>query len=469
MRKQTEVASAPMKTRLRRLAAAALVVVAASIHAGPRADAGGPRRVVMVSVDGLMPDYYRRADELGLKVPTLRRLMSDGAWASGVEGVLPSVTYPSHTTLITGVLPRVHGIPGNRIFDPLDRSNGAWHWFASDVRVPTLVSAARARWLTTASVSWPVSVGIGTDWNLPEFWRPNSRHEFDVKLYKAVSTPGLVDDVEISRGRAVSWPLVEADRVDAALFILSVHRPHLMLLHITDTDAAQHDHGPMSREALAAVEAADANLGRLLAAAEKTGGDTLFAVVSDHGFLPVTRTLRPNVLLREAGLITVDARGKPTDWRASFDANGGSAALRLKDPGDNDALARARALFEPRLAEAASGIQRILGPAEIAAAGGDPTGEFVLDAREGFYFTGALDGEWSSASTSRGYHGYAPDRKEMNASFLVTGPGLSKEGDLGVIRMTAIAPTLARYLGISLGPEADTPLPLFVESAIAPR
>jgi predicted AlkP superfamily pyrophosphatase or phosphodiesterase len=445
-------------------ALAAILVAAAFLPAGPQANAGGPRRVVMVSVDGLMPDYYRRADALGLKVPTLRRLMREGAWASGVIGVLPTVTYPSHTTLITGVLPRVHGIAGNRIFDPLDRSNGAWHWFASDVRVPSLVSAARARWLTTASVSWPVSVGIGSDWNMPEFWRPNSRHEFDLKLYKALSTPGLVEDVERSRGRAASWPLVEADRVDAALFILGVHRPHLMLLHITDTDAAQHDHGPRSPQALAAVEAADANLARLLAAAGKGGDDTLFAVVSDHGFLPVTRTLRPNVLLLQAGLITVDAIGKPTDWRASFDANGGSAALRLKDPGDQDARTRARALFEPRLADPDSGIQRILEPAEIAARGGDASGEFVLDAREGFYFTGSLDGEWSSPSTSRGYHGYGPDREEMHASFLVAGPGLSKKGDLGLIKMTAIAPTLARYLGVTLGTEADAPLPLFVDS-----
>ena len=146
-----------------RFSGVALGVVAASLLASPPSGAGGPRRVVMVSVDGLMPDYYRRADALGLKVPTLRRLMREGAWASGVVGVLPSVTYPSHTTLITGVPPRVHGIAGNRIFDPLERSNGAWHWFASDVRVPSLVSAARARWLTTASVSWPVSVGIGSD------------------------------------------------------------------------------------------------------------------------------------------------------------------------------------------------------------------------------------------------------------------------------------------------------------------
>jgi predicted AlkP superfamily pyrophosphatase or phosphodiesterase len=465
-----EVAFAPMSPCLRVAAAAALFALLDAAAPPARGlHAAGPRRVVMVSVDGLMPDCYRKPDALGLKVPTLRRMVREGAWATGVVGVLPTVTYPSHTTLITGVLPRVHGITGNRIFDPLEESNDAWFWFASDVRVPTLVSAARARWLTTGAVSWPVSVGLDADWNMPEFWRPNSRHAIDVKLLKAVSTPGLVDDVENSRGRRVSWPLVEADRMDTALFVLGVHRPHLLLVHITDTDHEQHDHGPMSPEALAAVEQADANLGRLLAVVDKAGDDTLFVVVSDHGFLPVARMLRPNVLLREAGLMTVDAAGKPIDWRASFDANGGSAALRLKDRRDEDALARARALFMARLADPDSGIERILGPAEIASRGGDAGADLVLDARKGFYFTSALDGEYLTPSTSRGHHGFAPDRPEMNASFLAMGPGLAKKGDIGLVRMTAIAPTLARYLGVSLGPEADAPLPLFKDAPAAGR
>jgi hypothetical protein len=57
----------------------------------------------------------------------------------------------------------------------------------------------------------------------------------------------------------------------------------------------------------------------------------------------------------------------------------------------------------------------------------------------------------------------------MQASFLVLAPGLSRRGDLGVIRMTEIAPTLARYLGVSLGPEADAALPLFAEAPVLAR
>src|SRR5215470_2238165 len=218
---------------LRRIAALLVTVFLPSLLSAET------RRLVVLSIDGMMPASYTKADELGLRIPNLRRLMKEGAYASGVTGVLPTVTYPSHTTLLTGVTPRVHGIVGNRIVDPLDRARGAWYWFAEDIRVATRVSAASARHLTSGSVFWPVSIGIGTDWDLPEFWRPDSDSPFDIRLLKAMTTPGLLEDVGVHRGRPVGFPLVEQDRVDTALFILDVHRPHLMLIHLIDVDAAE--------------------------------------------------------------------------------------------------------------------------------------------------------------------------------------------------------------------------------------
>src|SRR5262245_21898718 len=230
-----------------------------------------PRHAVMVSIDGLMPAYYREADALGLAIPNLRRLMAEGAYARGVVGVLPSVTYPSHTTLITGVPPRLHGIAANTFFDPEGISDEAWNWYARAVRVPTLASAARARGLTVGAVSWPVSIGLPADWNVPEFWRPRSHHASDLELLAALSTPGLLDAVAAARGVPLASPLSEADRVDVAIHILETHRPALLLLHLFEVDHQQHEHGPRSPEALAAVEESDAALGRLLAAVERAG------------------------------------------------------------------------------------------------------------------------------------------------------------------------------------------------------
>lgn len=432
--------------------------------AATAAPADERRFAVVVSIDGLMPDYYQRADELGLDVPNLRRLMAEGVHAR-VVGVLPSVTYPSHTTLITGVPPRVHGIFDNRILDPAGVSNGAWHWYARQIRATTLVGAAGARGLTSGAVSWPVSVGLGADYNLPEYWRSGSSHAHDVELLRALSTPGLVDSFERTRGRALDYPPSDADRVDVALHILSAHLPDLLLLHIFELDYSQHDHGPMGPEAFSALEAGDAELGRILGRLEELGvaDRTLFAVVSDHGFLPTHTELKPNVLLRGAGLLEVDQEGTVVDWQAYFHAANGSALLFVSDEAPAGTVERVAGLLRPRLETPDGGVREILDAARIAELGGFAEVRLALDARSGFKFNGSAVGEWSQPAGGKATHGHAPDRAELHAALVLTAPGLGRRGDLGVVPMTSIAPTVARYLGLTLAPEAGEPLAIFAE------
>ena len=446
----------PMGGPMNRTKAAFLAAVLTAL---PALGAEPAQRVVMISVDGLMPDYYQKADALGLRIPNLRRLMREGAWAR-VRGVLPSVTYPSHTTLITGVPPRVHGIGSNTYFDPEERSSGAWHWYAAEVQVPTLVSAARARGLATGAVSWPVSVGRFADWNVPEFFRGSSTHRSDLRLVDALSTPGLVSAAEAERGRPFAWPFTDAERTDLAVHVLKHHKPRLMLLHIFDVDHEEHEHGPMTPEAKRAVEESDANIGRVLAAIDAAGvaAETLVAIVSDHGFLPVAGSIRPNTMLREAGLLQVDEKGKITAWQAAFQSSGGTAALRVNEGAPRGTVERVRALLEPRLADPASGLREVLDTDAVRAIGGEDAA-LVLNAREGFVFQNAAAGEWLGETTSRGTHGHVPNRDELHASLILAGAGNARRGDLGVVRMTQIGPTLARALGLELSPQADQPLP----------
>jgi len=187
--------------------------------------------------------------------------------------------------------------------------------------------------------------------------------------------------------------------------------------------------------------------------------ETLLCVVSDHGFLPVTTELRPNVLLRDAGLIETDGKTVKS-WRAYFHANGGSSALHINGSADPALTTKVRALFEPKLKEKDSGLQEILGEARISALGGNAESPLFLDAKEGFMFGDDVEGTWSSPAKSRGTHGHAPDRQALRSSLLLVGPGV-KLGDVGIVKMTTIAPTLARFLGVTLAPEADAPLPIF--------
>jgi len=108
--------------------------------------------LVLISIDGLRPDYVTSADAHGARIPNLRGFLRDGTYADGVQGVLPTVTYPSHTTLVTGVWPARHGIWNNVVFDPLRKNDEGWYWYAEDIRVPTLWDAAAHAGLTTASI-----------------------------------------------------------------------------------------------------------------------------------------------------------------------------------------------------------------------------------------------------------------------------------------------------------------------------
>ena len=102
------------------------ILFALGAHAAP---------VLMISIDGLKPEYITQADAHGMKIPYLRTLLVNGTYADGVVGIWPTVTYPSHTTLITGVWPAEHGIYNNHEFDPFQRyfetrGTGMLHRFA---------------------------------------------------------------------------------------------------------------------------------------------------------------------------------------------------------------------------------------------------------------------------------------------------------------------------------------------------
>jgi predicted AlkP superfamily pyrophosphatase or phosphodiesterase len=420
------------------------------------ATAKGPGRtpLVVISIDGLRPDYVLEADRYGLRIPELHRLLSEGAHASSVRGVLPTVTYPSHTTLVTGVAPAVHGILANAPFDPQEKNREGWYWYAEDIKVKTLWDAAADAGLVTANVDWPVTVGARITWNIAQIWRANTPD--DAKLSRALSTPGLLAEVERALGpwaAGQAWN-VDGDRQRAHFdrYILENKKPDLHLAYLTSLDEDEHDHGPGSPQALATLEAIDGFVGEIRAAAEKrAGGRVYIAVVSDHGFVRTERELELNEALRDAGLLWLDARGRVTSWRACVWNSGGSAAIMLKDPKDEDTRRQVAAILERLAADPANGIERILTGAEARAAGGFPDAAFVVGVRSDRRIGGKLEEPVLDPSILyHGDHGFLPDNKDMDATFLVVGPGIPAGRDLGRIDMRDVAPTLAGLLRLTL-------------------
>ena len=412
--------------------------------------------VLLISIDGLRPGDVLEAEKRGLSIPNLRRFVKEGAYASDVTGVLPTLTYPSHTTLITGVSPARHGIVANNSFDPMQTNQGGWYWYAQDIKVPTLWEAASKAGLSTGNVHWPVSVAAkGVTWNLPQIWRTG--HADDAKLLDALATPGLKAELEKAASEPYAMGIDESlagdeNRGRFAAALIATHKPDFLTVYLTALDHEQHQKGPGTPEAKAVLDKIDTIVGRLVAAEQKAHPDAVIALVSDHGFEATHSALNLFRPFIDEGLITLDAEGKIASWQAMPWISGGSAAIMLAKPEDQALAGRVKALLDRLAADPANGIARIADREAIAQMGGNPQARFYVDLKPGFVtdiFRGAAASITGPAPV-KGMHGYFPGPASLQSTFMLMGGGIPAGKPLGRIDMRAIAPTLADILGVTL-------------------
>lgn len=430
----------------------------------------GAEPVLLISIDGLHPDYVIDADRHGLDTPTLRAFVKRGAYATGVIGVVPTVTYPSHTTMVTGVPSAAHGIASNTPFDPLQTNREGWYWYAEDIAVPTLWDVVKSAGGISAAVNWPVTVGEQSiDLLIPEMWWAQNGE--DLKLIRALSRPaGFLKEIEGRLGPFVDGytDTLESDRVRTrfALDVLDRHALDFMAVHLIALDGSQHRDGPFVGSAFATLEALDGMIGELIAAARSNDPSTVVAIVSDHGFIATHTAVNLRERFVAAGLIELDDTqregGSPRvrDWQAQAWPGAGAAAIVLRDRTDEALRARVAQLLDELQAEPGNGIARVLRGTALASTESFPGADFLVEFAPGFYFGSALQGELLTRAASRGTHGYLPERPEMHAAFFIEGEGIASARKLGVVRMVEIAPTLAEILGVELPSSSAPALPV---------
>ena len=419
--------------------------------------------VVLVTLDGF-PAYLFRDPSLPL--PTLRRLAAEGVVADAMTIVNPAITWPNHTTLVTGVYPQKHGV----LYNGLVTRQGAgkptkiepWADKTKLVRVPTVYDAAFKAGLTTAEVDWVAITKPGTiTWSFAEIADPAA------VLPREMIAAGVATAAEIqaAAGQAPAKKKLTAAVRDelwtrAASFVFTKHQPNLLMFHPLNTDGTHHRYGPGSPEGRAALTLADQLVSQLLAAIDASGlrAQTTIIVTTDHGFKKVDRYIYPNVALKKAGLLrTAGATIAQCDAYAG--AQGGIAFVYITDP------AR-RAELLPKLKEIfaqTEGVDRVL-DAETEAHGlGMPTpaeneamGELILYPKAGYAFTGSAVGDIVSglAVNYGGTHGYPASDPELDGIFIAQGAGIRRSVKLDRVSNLDVAPTIAHLLGIAL-PTAD--------------
>ena len=444
-----------------------LVLLAAiAAHALGQTPAAGPRGLLLISIDGLRPDYVLEAEKHGMKLPHLTALARDGASATGVRGVLPTATYPSHTTIITGRAPARHGIVANHPFGHTVKDLDVWYYYAEDIRVPTLWDAAAAGGYVTGSVSWPVTVGATSiRWNIPEY--ALTRTPEDVKITRGASTPGLMAQLEKKAGPYLTEvsDAVKRDWARTRYAVEMIRQKHtrFVTVHLAATDNQQHRHGPFSAQLKSALEEIDRMVGEMRDAIRAEDPRAAVCIVSDHGFAPVTKVLWLDAEFVRAGLITLkDAKENTVekagvaDWIARPWHAGGSAAIILKEPKSAEARAKVKALLDRLVAVPENGIAAVLDEAQIRELGGDPMATFWVTMRAGFSVSPTLQPSIVSVVSARGAHGHAPTLPEVAATFILAGEGIAAGRNLGSVDMRSIAPTLAQVMGVPF-PTAEVP------------
>ena len=128
------------------------------------------KKLVILSIDGF-PGYYLTSDSKFKNfTPNLNKLITKSNFSNKVNSTYPTLTYPAHTSMLTGTDPIEHGIIYNSPVDPFRKYQGGWMWYDEDIKVKTILDFAKEKGMKTASLYWPVTVGADIDYNLPQYW-----------------------------------------------------------------------------------------------------------------------------------------------------------------------------------------------------------------------------------------------------------------------------------------------------------
>jgi predicted AlkP superfamily pyrophosphatase or phosphodiesterase len=250
------------------------------------------RMVIVISLDGFAAYAL---DDPKLPIPALRRLMRNGASAR-MATINPTVTWPNHTTMVTGVRADEHGLLANGTIS----QTGTWPPVKVEpmiekekmVHVPTVYDSAYKAGLTTAQVDWvaihkaPTITWAFSEWTSAE--GPVEREMIGKGVIAASDIEGFEKANILFRDQI--W-------TRAAVHLIREHKPNLLLFHLLSLDSVHHEYGPKTLAGTAAIAFLDSSVELVVEAVRAAGMNerTTFIVVSDHGFKRYSRLIRPAV------------------------------------------------------------------------------------------------------------------------------------------------------------------------------
>ncbi|SUZ91951.1 uncharacterized protein METZ01_LOCUS44805 [marine metagenome] len=424
---------------------------------GNKGDWDDPR-VILISIDGFRGDLFKEP-EFPKQFPNLHRLATSGTYCNNVSSVFPSLTYPAHTSMITGEIPIKHGIINNNTFHPeinfLD-----WYWYQDSVYVESIIDKIKEKELVSLGISWPVTVGAPITWGLPEIKSTTDtistvalvmKHDMPDHFIESAQLRGIINPKASTEGYSRDI-LLHKIFMDA----FRRKRPHLSLYHMLQTDFAQHDHGKNSTEALDAFAFMDSLIGNIITFLDKEdlwSSTTLF-ITGDHGFRDVKKQLNVNRLFADQGWLEIVDKNTIKNWQVACLSTGGSAFVRIKDR-DNRAFKKKVRLLLAKQSEFETLEKRHMNGQLLTSEETD----FLLLANKNYAFSKSLDQPYMNNKPG-GTHGGDPEQNYLKTGFIAYGRKIRPGTRLENMNITQIAPAVSDLLNLRLSCSAKTPAEL---------
>ena len=418
-------------------------------------------RLFVVSIDALV---YEDLDHFK-HLPCFSKFWNEGSRVNRIRTIYPSLTYPAHTSILTGVSTGRHTVINNEPFLP-GKSPRPWFWFHDRVAVKDIHDVAKEAGLTTCSLFWPVTGNHrSVDYLIDEYW-PQFKGDTLESAYKRAGCSDELYDAVVrgreDRFRAFESSITDYASTEIACDIIRKYKPDFMTLHLTLVDSTRHDWGVFNDKVEAAAAKTEDFISMIFSACTDAGifDETNFVITSDHGQISYTRKVNLNRLLADEGLMELDADGNLLRWDAYVESACFSAHVYLSDPQDKVLYDRVRKLLEHWLNEHTYGIGKVYTTEEAKARFGlYGDFSFVIETDQTTVFNSKLaDPLWvqcppDEPGYGRATHGHDPDVGPQPV-FLAYGPAIRRGVVIPKAAITDEAPTFAAILGLEF-PEAE--------------
>lgn len=420
-------------------------------------------KLVVLSLDALQSNDL---EEL-LSMPNFSKLKNKISIVKNLEEVYPTLTYPIHTTMLTGVTPDKHGIFHNQKSDILPEDHdwslmgSNWYWYKDNIKVETIIDAAHNNNKKVATICWPVTAGDKRGINLPEIWPKRGHKEEAEKVFKEASSEIAFERYFDSYISKFNWEDNE-DLVrftpEIAIDVLKNDKPDLLMCHIIILDHIRHIYGVSGKEVKDCLRQLDILVGRFIDATVQAGtyDETNFIILGDHGQIDIERIFELNVLFVENGLIELDENNLPSDYTAYSFSAGFSTQIILKDPENNSKIEEVYKILNKIKEEYPQCIERIYTKSE-AEQEENLSGNFsfVIEGTKGTYFGVNYSGKPYIEKGEEGYYIYSAThghsvKKGNKPPLLAFGPDIKENILIENRKMIDVCPTLAKLLNLNM-------------------